>query len=77
MKSSGQTSRGVPIGLKMGFKPHKEYRPVPKKPTANSSGNKKKDVEPTIEVNNSNPFEVLNSIDNDEELSTNRGATNL
>ncbi|GJV86339.1 cytokinin dehydrogenase 3-like protein [Tanacetum coccineum] len=54
-----------------------EYRPVPKKPTASSSGNKKKGVEPTIEVSNSNPFDVLNSVDNDVEFGTNRGTTNL
>ncbi|GKB62411.1 nucleotide-diphospho-sugar transferase, partial [Tanacetum coccineum] len=47
------------------------------KPNASSSGNKKKGVEPTIEVSNSNPFEVLNSVDNDVEFSTNRGTTNL
>ncbi|GKC21388.1 hypothetical protein Tco_1023538 [Tanacetum coccineum] len=51
-----------------GFKPQKEYRPVPKKPNASSSGNKKKGVEPTIEVSNSNPFDVLNSVDNDAEF---------
>ncbi|GKC80870.1 hypothetical protein Tco_1131644 [Tanacetum coccineum] len=61
----------------MGFKPHKEYRRVPKKPTANSIGNKNKGVEPTIKVSNSNLFEVLNLVDNDEELGNNRGATNL
>ncbi|GJS12266.1 zinc finger, CCHC-type containing protein [Tanacetum coccineum] len=77
LKKPSQTSRGVPVGLKVGFKPHKEYRPVPKKPTANSSGNKKKGVEPTIEVSNTNLFEVLNSVDNDVELGTNRGTTNL
>nr|GEU73429.1 hypothetical protein [Tanacetum cinerariifolium] len=41
------------------------------------SGNKKKGVEPTIEVNNLNPFEVLNSVDNDVEFGTNGGTTNL
>ncbi|GKC27807.1 hypothetical protein Tco_1035101 [Tanacetum coccineum] len=61
----------------MGFKPQKENRPVPKKPTASSSGYKKKGVEPTIEVSNSNPFEVLNSVDNNVELGTNEGTTNL
>ncbi|GKC21632.1 retrotransposon protein, putative, ty1-copia subclass [Tanacetum coccineum] len=71
------TSRGVPVGLKMGFKPQKEYQPVPKKPTASSSGNKKKGVEPTIEVSNSNPFDVLNSVNNDVEFGTNEGTTNL
>ncbi|GJR20199.1 hypothetical protein Tco_0968726 [Tanacetum coccineum] len=59
---------GVPVGPKMGFKPQKEYRPVPKNPTASSKGNKKKGVEPTIKISNSNPFEVLNSVDNDVEL---------
>ncbi|GJT33490.1 hypothetical protein Tco_0923909 [Tanacetum coccineum] len=61
----------------MGFKPQKEYKPVPKKPTASSSGNKKKGVKPTIEVSNSNPFDVLNSVDNDVEFGTNGGTTNL
>ncbi|GJW09243.1 hypothetical protein Tco_1575070 [Tanacetum coccineum] len=50
-----------------------EYRPVPKKPTASSSGNKKKGVEPTIEVGNSNSFDVLNSVDNIVEFGTYRG----
>ncbi|GJY96006.1 RNA-directed DNA polymerase, eukaryota, reverse transcriptase zinc-binding domain protein, partial [Tanacetum coccineum] len=68
VKKPSQTSRGVPVGPKMGFKPQKEYRPVPKKPNASSSGNKKKGVEPTIEVSNSNPFDVLNSVDNDVEF---------
>ncbi|GJU51167.1 zinc knuckle CX2CX4HX4C containing protein [Tanacetum coccineum] len=54
-----------------------EYRPVPKKYNASSSGNKKKGVEPTIEVSNSNPFDVLNSVDNNMEFSTNEGTTNL
>ncbi|GKE07121.1 hypothetical protein Tco_1399139 [Tanacetum coccineum] len=77
VKKPSQTSRGVQVGPKMGFKPQKEYRPVPKKTIASFSGNKKKGVEPTIEVSNSNPFDVLNSVDNDEELGTYRGATNL
>nr|GEX15404.1 hypothetical protein [Tanacetum cinerariifolium] len=41
MKKPSQTFRGVPVGLKMSFKPHKEYRLVPKKSPANSSCNKK------------------------------------
>ncbi|GJW37765.1 retrotransposon protein, putative, ty1-copia subclass [Tanacetum coccineum] len=68
LKKPSQTSRGVPVGLKVGFKPHKEYRRVSKKRNASSSGNKKKGVEHTIEVSNSNPFEVLNSVDNDVKL---------
>ncbi|GJX20531.1 retrovirus-related pol polyprotein from transposon TNT 1-94 [Tanacetum coccineum] len=34
-------------------------------------------MEPTIEVSNSNPFDVHNSVDNDVEFGTNRGTTNL
>ncbi|GJV51616.1 reverse transcriptase domain-containing protein [Tanacetum coccineum] len=45
--------------------------------TASSSGNKKKGVEPTIEVCNSNPFDVLNLVNNDVEFGTNGGTTNL
>nr|GEW85374.1 hypothetical protein [Tanacetum cinerariifolium] len=42
--------------------------PVAKKTNANTSGNKKKDVEPTKDVSNSNPFDVLNSVENDVDL---------
>nr|GEX27815.1 hypothetical protein [Tanacetum cinerariifolium] len=77
VKKPSQTSRGVLVGQKIGFTPQKEYRPVLKKPNASSSGNKKKGVQPTIEVSNSNPFDVLNSIDNDVEFGTNGGTTNL
>nr|GEZ95174.1 hypothetical protein [Tanacetum cinerariifolium] len=73
MKKPSQTSRGVPVGRKMGFKPQKDYRPVTKNPNASSSGNKKKCVEPINEVSNSNPFDDLNSVDNDAEFGTNRG----
>ncbi|GJW34859.1 hypothetical protein Tco_0057779 [Tanacetum coccineum] len=52
-------------------------RPIFKKPTSNSSGNKKNVVEPTKEVSNSNTFDVLNLVDNDEELGTNRWTSNL
>ncbi|GJZ54918.1 hypothetical protein Tco_0610111 [Tanacetum coccineum] len=68
VKKPSQTFRGVPVGPKISFKPQKEYRPVLKKPNASSSGNKKKGMEPTTEVNNSNPFDVFNSVDNDVEF---------
>ncbi|GJZ22325.1 hypothetical protein Tco_0559364 [Tanacetum coccineum] len=51
-----------------------------KKPSQASRGvsvGPKKDVEPTKEVSNSNPFYVLNSVVNDEELGTNGEASNL
>nr|GEV86554.1 hypothetical protein [Tanacetum cinerariifolium] len=60
-----------------GFKPQKEYRPVTKKPNASSSGNKEKCVEPSIEVSNSNPFDVLNLVDSDREFGINGGTTIL
>ncbi|GJV03921.1 hypothetical protein Tco_1337490 [Tanacetum coccineum] len=76
VKKPSQTSRGILVGPKMGFKPQKEYRPVSKKPTASSSGNKKKGLGPTIEVSNSNPFEVLNLVDDDVEFGTNANLVN-
>nr|GEW69794.1 transcription factor bHLH68-like isoform X2 [Tanacetum cinerariifolium] len=54
-----------------------EYRPVTKKPNTSSSGNKKKGMEPTIKVSNSNPFDILNLVDNDGEFGTNWGTNNL
>ncbi|GJZ94981.1 cytokinin dehydrogenase 3-like protein [Tanacetum coccineum] len=48
-----------------------EKKPV-KMPSQTSRG-----VEPTIEVSNSNPFDVLNSVVNDVEFVTNEGTTNL
>nr|GEX72225.1 hypothetical protein [Tanacetum cinerariifolium] len=39
VKKPSQTSRGVSVGPKTGFKPHKVYRPVPKKSTTSSSDN--------------------------------------
>ncbi|GKB45359.1 reverse transcriptase domain-containing protein [Tanacetum coccineum] len=43
---------------------------------ANSSGNKKKDVESKKDVSNPNPFDVLNSVENDINLGPNRGTSN-
>ncbi|GKE09994.1 stigma-specific STIG1 family protein, partial [Tanacetum coccineum] len=61
----------------VGFKPAKEYRPVSKKPNANTSGNKKKGLEPTKGVSYSNPFDVLNSVENDKQLGNNGGTSNF
>nr|GFA28158.1 hypothetical protein [Tanacetum cinerariifolium] len=77
VKKPSQTSRGVLVGPKISFKHQKEYRPVTKKPIASSSGNKKKGVKPNIDVSNSNPFSVLNSVDNDVKFGTNEGTTKL
>ncbi|GJZ14285.1 retrotransposon protein, putative, ty1-copia subclass [Tanacetum coccineum] len=72
-KKSSQAPKGVLVGPKMAFKPTQEYRHVLKKHTANSSGNKKKGVDSTNMVSDSNPFEVLNSVENDMEMCTNGG----
>ncbi|GJW05326.1 hypothetical protein Tco_1564182 [Tanacetum coccineum] len=77
MKKASQAPKGVPVSSKVRFKPTKEYRPVSKKPTTNTSENKKNDVEHTKKVSNSNPFDVLNSVDNDVDLGTNEGTSNL
>nr|GEU68828.1 hypothetical protein [Tanacetum cinerariifolium] len=74
MKKPGQAPRGVPVGPKVGFKPVKQvFRQLSKKNNVNTSGNKKKeaDAEPTINVSNSNLFDVLNSVENDVDLGTN------
>ncbi|GJR13544.1 zinc finger, CCHC-type containing protein [Tanacetum coccineum] len=49
---------------------------TPRKPSQ-TSGGVPKGVELTIEVSNSNSFEVLNSVNNDVELGTNGGTTNF
>ncbi|GJZ67447.1 putative reverse transcriptase domain-containing protein [Tanacetum coccineum] len=78
LKKTSQTPKGVSVGQKMGFKPTKQvYQHVSQKPTANTSVNKKKNMEPTKEVSKSNPFEVLTSIENDVEFGTNGGTSNL
>nr|GEV99217.1 hypothetical protein [Tanacetum cinerariifolium] len=67
-KKSSQAPKVIPVGPRMAFKPNQEYRHVPKKNTANSSGSKKKGMDSTNKVSDSNPFEVLNSVDNDVEI---------
>ncbi|GJW43821.1 reverse transcriptase domain-containing protein [Tanacetum coccineum] len=77
MKKPSETLKGVPVGTKVVFKQAKEYRPLSNKHTANTSVNKKKDVEPTKKVSNSNLFDVLNSVENDIDFGTNGGTSNL
>ncbi|GJW13092.1 reverse transcriptase domain-containing protein [Tanacetum coccineum] len=55
----------------------KSPRQVSKKNNVNTSGNKKKYAEPTIKASNSNPFDVLNSVENDIDLGTNGWTLNL
>nr|GEZ76974.1 hypothetical protein [Tanacetum cinerariifolium] len=48
LKTHGQTPKGVLVGQKVRFKPTKQvFHSVPKKPTTNTSRNKKKNMEPT------------------------------
>ncbi|GJT55446.1 retrotransposon protein, putative, ty1-copia subclass [Tanacetum coccineum] len=78
LKKPSQASRGVPVGLKARFQPVKQVnRPISKNKNANTSGNKKKDAESRKEVINPNPFDVLNSVENDVDLGTNGGTSNL
>nr|GEX49759.1 ribonuclease H-like domain, reverse transcriptase, RNA-dependent DNA polymerase [Tanacetum cinerariifolium] len=76
-KKSSQAPKGIPVGSKMAIKPNQEYRPIPKKNNSNSSGNKKRSVDSTNKVSDSNPFEVLNSVDNNVEMGTNFVTSNL
>nr|GEZ04609.1 hypothetical protein [Tanacetum cinerariifolium] len=70
LENPSQALKGVSVGLKVGIKPTKVYRHVSKMPTANTSGNKKKCMVSTKEVSNLNPFDVLNSVENDGDTST-------
>ncbi|GJT01966.1 hypothetical protein Tco_0823135, partial [Tanacetum coccineum] len=76
LKKTSQTPKGIPIGQKMGFKPKQVFQPVSKKSTANTCGKKKDNLESTKEVSKSNPFDVLNSVENDVDLGTNEGISN-
>nr|GEW04907.1 zinc knuckle CX2CX4HX4C [Tanacetum cinerariifolium] len=72
LKKPSQAPRGVSVGSKVGFKLVKQaYKPVSTKPTANTSGSKKNDVDPAKKVSNSNPFDVLKSVESDVDLGIN------
>nr|GEU89005.1 hypothetical protein [Tanacetum cinerariifolium] len=58
-KKNSQAPKSFLVGLKMAFKPNQEYRPITKKHTANSSSNKKKCVDSTSKVSDSNPLKFL------------------
>ncbi|GJZ33513.1 hypothetical protein Tco_0578949 [Tanacetum coccineum] len=60
LKKPSQTSRGVPVGSKVGFKPHKEYRHVSKKPTASSSGTNERTTNLVNNRVNSSGFSFMN-----------------
>ncbi|GJY82536.1 hypothetical protein Tco_0495912 [Tanacetum coccineum] len=78
LKNPNQDPRGVLVGPKLGYKPVKQvYRHVSKKNNVNTSGNKKKDEKSRKEVSNPNPFDVLNSVENNVDLGTNGRISNL
>ncbi|GJS97270.1 hypothetical protein Tco_0804238 [Tanacetum coccineum] len=64
LKKPSQTPRGVPVGQKVGFKSAEQvYQLVSKKPTVNTSGPKKKNMEPTKEY-----YFIIEKIDKIEKL---------
>nr|GEW59834.1 hypothetical protein [Tanacetum cinerariifolium] len=71
LKKPSQTSRGVLVGLKVGFKPHKEYRPISKKPHTSSTGNNKKGVECGVSTGTT---PITDKIEKFEDLLTSRQA---
>nr|GEU32549.1 reverse transcriptase domain-containing protein [Tanacetum cinerariifolium] len=78
VKKNSQTPKGIPVGQKNGFKPTKQvFQRVSKIPTANTGRKKKNNAEPTKEFSELNPFEVLTLVENDVELGTNGGTSNL
>ncbi|GJX64159.1 hypothetical protein Tco_0298502 [Tanacetum coccineum] len=77
LKKTSPTPKGILVGQKMGFKPKQVFQPVSKKSTTNTCEKKKINSESTKEVSKPNPFEVLTSVDNDVDLGTNGGISNL
>ncbi|GJY00544.1 ARID DNA-binding domain-containing protein [Tanacetum coccineum] len=74
LKNHKQAARGVPVSPNVGFKHVKQvFRPVSNKNNANTNGKKKPNVMSRKEVSNSNPFDALNSVKNDDDLCTNKG----
>ncbi|GKD73829.1 hypothetical protein Tco_1332111, partial [Tanacetum coccineum] len=74
LKNHKQAARGVLVSPKVGFKHVKHvFRLVSNKNNANTNGKKKPDVMSRKKVSNSNPFDALNSVKNDDDLCTNKG----
>nr|GEW72620.1 hypothetical protein [Tanacetum cinerariifolium] len=74
-ENHSQALRGVPVGPNVIFQ--QVYRPVFKKNNADTSGNKKNDVESRKEVCNLNQFDVLNLVENNVYFGTNEMTSNL
>ncbi|GJY85184.1 hypothetical protein Tco_0499210 [Tanacetum coccineum] len=74
LKNLRQAATCVQVGPKVAFKPLKQvYRHVSNRNNASSSGKNKQDVVASKEVSNSNPFDVLNSVEKDDDFGTNKG----
>ncbi|GJU36788.1 hypothetical protein Tco_1185142 [Tanacetum coccineum] len=71
LKNPRQAARDVQVGPKVGFRPVKQvYRHVYNRNNANTSA-KKQAVISSKEVSNSDPFDVFNSVENDDDMGTN------
>nr|GEX61103.1 retrovirus-related Pol polyprotein from transposon TNT 1-94 [Tanacetum cinerariifolium] len=67
-----QATRSVLVDPNVSFKSTKQiYKPVSNKNGASSGGKKKQVKVSRLDVSNSNPFDTLNSIQNDDKLGTN------
>nr|GEW62312.1 hypothetical protein [Tanacetum cinerariifolium]GEY66182.1 hypothetical protein [Tanacetum cinerariifolium] len=68
LKTPKQAVKGVQVGPKVCFKPTKQvYRPVSNKVSDNISGKKKQAKLSSQEVSNSNPFDALNCVEDDDD----------
>nr|GEV00937.1 hypothetical protein [Tanacetum cinerariifolium] len=73
LKNPRQVVRGVPVGPKVGFKLVKQVYRYVSKNVVNISGKKIQNAVPKQDLSNSNPFNALNLIENDDDLGTNGG----
>ncbi|GKB03785.1 hypothetical protein Tco_0831928 [Tanacetum coccineum] len=71
MMKPSQNHRGVPVGPKVGFQPTKQvYRQVSKKNNVSTSGNKKKNMEPTKEGKPLTRVDPLGDHDSEDEVAS-------
>ncbi|GKA06977.1 hypothetical protein Tco_0686201 [Tanacetum coccineum] len=78
LKNPIQAARGVQVGSKVGFKQIKQvYQPISKKNGDNTSGEKKQVGVASQKASNLNPFDALDSVENDDDLGINKGNSKL
>ncbi|GJS38888.1 hypothetical protein Tco_0563931 [Tanacetum coccineum] len=74
MNNPRQATRGVLVGPNVRFKSTKQiFGPISNKNGASTSGTKKQAEVSREEVSNSNPFDALNYVVDDDDLGTNEG----